>query len=311
MSALNKEQFKNTAVSALDGSIDGSQTTLDVLDGSVFPATGDFHIRVEDEIMLCTARSTNTLTVVRGVEGSTPTSHADAISIAAKVTIGALETWGQNYLPIWANSSVLPLNTIVADDGVTVLDSSDFTWVNQGGASATDQSGTIVTRHPVTAASAYQVRALARTAPATPYSYIAALRMVAPSGTGSGEARAVFGFRKNSTGLMTIITFSAVKLSGAHKIAVLNFTDPNNVFNAARAETFMCINTPVIWLKIEDDGTNLKYYVGDGLAWILLVSVVRTVFITGGPDEILWGGLNHDNIETELLSRLVHWSRAS
>jgi hypothetical protein len=311
VSAPNREQLENNPVTELDGGIDGSQTTLDVVDGSVFPATGNFHIRIEDEILLCTSRSTNTLTVTRGVEGSSGAAHGDAVSVAQKVTTGAIETWTRDNSPMWAYSGGLPLNVLVADDGVTLLDSSDFTWVNQDGATATDQAGTIVTRHPVnSAASETKVRVLARTAPSAPYSYVAALQQVGPNAA-AGNQRIAFGFRKNSTGAMTLINYSAVALSGAYKLAVLNYSSPTAFFNAARNEVFHCQNLPVLWLKIEDDNTNLKFYIGDGAEWILLTSVVRTVFITGGPDEIVWGGVVQDNQDVEQLVRLVHWSRAS
>jgi hypothetical protein len=51
-------------------------TTWAVSDGSVFPASGQFRVRCEDEIALCTARSGNHLTVTRGIEGTVAAPHA-------------------------------------------------------------------------------------------------------------------------------------------------------------------------------------------------------------------------------------------
>lgn len=75
------EQYKNDAQSPLNGAINNSQTSIVVDDGSEFPSSGDFRLKIEDELLLCTARSTNTLTVTRGIEGSTAASHGDDISV--------------------------------------------------------------------------------------------------------------------------------------------------------------------------------------------------------------------------------------
>jgi len=45
------QQLKNFASTLLNGAIDGSTTSVVVDDGSVFPSSGDFYIKVENEIM--------------------------------------------------------------------------------------------------------------------------------------------------------------------------------------------------------------------------------------------------------------------
>ena len=59
--------------------LDSSETGVDVDDGDYFEV-GDY-IRIEDEIMEVTAISTNTLTVIRGVQGSTKASHSDDTAV--------------------------------------------------------------------------------------------------------------------------------------------------------------------------------------------------------------------------------------
>jgi hypothetical protein len=61
------------------GGIDGSVTTMTVTNGTYF-AVGDI-IRVESENMRVTAISTNDLTVVRGVGGTSAAVHADALPV--------------------------------------------------------------------------------------------------------------------------------------------------------------------------------------------------------------------------------------
>lgn len=69
------------------GGIDDSQTTIDVANGS---ATDDFGatafvagrlIRIDNELMEVSSISSNTLTVIRGIRGSTAVAHAESSDI--------------------------------------------------------------------------------------------------------------------------------------------------------------------------------------------------------------------------------------
>ena len=68
-----------TVSTALNEDLDNSETGVDVDDGSVF-TTADFII-VDNEVMDITGISTNTLTVTRGYQGSTATTHDDNASV--------------------------------------------------------------------------------------------------------------------------------------------------------------------------------------------------------------------------------------
>lgn len=84
------EQYSNNAATTLNGAINNSTTSVVVTTGSVFPSTGNFRIIVDDEIMLVTARSSNTLTVTRGAEGTTAASHADLADVTDVLTRDSL-----------------------------------------------------------------------------------------------------------------------------------------------------------------------------------------------------------------------------
>ena len=56
MSVL-REQFANDATSTLSSGINNSVTSLSLADASAFPSVGNFRVKADDEIMLCTARS--------------------------------------------------------------------------------------------------------------------------------------------------------------------------------------------------------------------------------------------------------------
>lgn len=86
------EQIVNFGHTTLNEALDASETTVTVTNGAVFAATGDFRVRVDDELMLVTARSSNDLTVTRGIESTTATTHDNGADIDARLTAGGLST---------------------------------------------------------------------------------------------------------------------------------------------------------------------------------------------------------------------------
>jgi len=83
---------KNNAASTLNGGINDSVTSLAVAsgEGALFPSSFPFNITIEDEILKCTNRVTDTLTVVRGEEGTSPASHADGKAVELRITAKAI-----------------------------------------------------------------------------------------------------------------------------------------------------------------------------------------------------------------------------
>lgn len=84
------EQLANNVFSFLAASINDSVTSITVSDGSTFPASGNFRIRINSEIMIVTARSSNTLTVTRGAESTIASSHTVGDRVAVVLTAGGL-----------------------------------------------------------------------------------------------------------------------------------------------------------------------------------------------------------------------------
>ena len=76
-------------VNQLAEALDNSETGVDVDDGTVFRKFD--LVKVDDELMLVTSISTNTLTVTRGYSGSTAATHADdcVIEIIAPLAVEA------------------------------------------------------------------------------------------------------------------------------------------------------------------------------------------------------------------------------
>lgn len=314
MTAPNKELLKNNASTMLNGGIDDNDTPITVTDGSVFPSTGDFRLIVDSELMLCTARSGNSLTVTRGVEGSTPASHSNGATVTHIATAGGQERWGRDNDPMF-NSNRPALGRLVDDAGTTILTASDFTAVNAGGSDVvSDQNGTILMRKAAQTGIANQVHALVRSAPATPYAYIACFEAIFFLGATSVD-RPNFGmlFRESSTGKLVSWQLSSEGGTGQEWLAwvIASHTSPTATPAVLGGfSTLRAVNIgPRIWMKIEDDGTDLVFYIGnDGFNWLEIFTVDRDTFMTGGANQVGWFANNYENNQ-QMLVRLCHWSK--
>jgi hypothetical protein len=126
--------YTNNAASALAAGITSTQTTIEVQDGmgNLFPIPlgGDyFYITVTSisiggafEIMQCTARSGDTMTVVRGAEGTSPQSFNIGDNVQLRITAA-----GMNFLAgnIVTNTQV---QNFVATQGQTAFNLTSFSY---------------------------------------------------------------------------------------------------------------------------------------------------------------------------------------
>jgi hypothetical protein len=310
MTAPLRERLANNAFTTLDGNINNSVTSIDVTDGSVFPATGNFRLTVSQEIMLCTARSGNTLTVVRGYEGTGAASHSDLDNIVLSLTAGAVDRWAKDNDAFWGATGRPPLG-VISNGAGGILTLSDFTWVHQGTATASDQNGTILMRAPP--ASGENARMLVRTAPSPPWTVIAAFEGFGIVDGGvptlgllarQSSSGKFFGGTINSEG-----TFNRVFSWAAYTLA-----SPTS-FNSTILSRENGRTTPFgryFWMKLEDDGTDLKFYGSyDGLYWHLLATHDRDSYMTsGGPDQFGWYINNYNSTNWDMLCRLCAWSHS-
>lgn len=86
------ETFINGASeTTLNGAINNSVTSLIVTDNTQVPSRGNFRLRIDNELMLVTGVSGSTLTVTRGIEGTTAASHSNLATIDFELTSGALQ----------------------------------------------------------------------------------------------------------------------------------------------------------------------------------------------------------------------------
>jgi hypothetical protein len=316
MSAPNREQHKNRSSTTLNGAINNSVTSITVADGSVFPSVGNFRLICESEIMICTARSGNSLTVVRGQDGSSAASHSDGTTISMIYSQQGMSRLLQDSDGLFGYSGRPPMLGIYDDDGSTILDSADFTWVNQGGATVTDRGGTMLMKVPIDAG--FNVRALERTTPSTPYTYITAFRVIC-LGDSDCAPSIVAGFRETSSGKLMIFRFlSQPFFSPGDRVAATRASSPTAHFTSLSVANVNCVGD-YLWVKVENNGTNIKFYISpDGVEWLLYFSESKTAYFSAGPDRVLWGGVNNANTgaggpsqakATEMQIELAHWSK--
>jgi hypothetical protein len=96
-------EYTNGAATTLDGGIAVGTTQVIVADGSVFPDAGEFLVSIFDkatypdpnddaarEIILCTGRTGNTLTVTRAQESTSAVTHATGEAAELRLTAGGL-----------------------------------------------------------------------------------------------------------------------------------------------------------------------------------------------------------------------------
>lgn len=84
------EQYFNDVETTLNGSIINSQTTLVVTAATGYASSGNFRIRIEDELMLVTGVSGTTFTVTRGIESTTAVSHTSGVTVNHVVSAAGL-----------------------------------------------------------------------------------------------------------------------------------------------------------------------------------------------------------------------------
>lgn len=87
------EQLANNAATTLSATMDGSTDpiTFNVADGSEFPSAGNFRLRIGNEILLATARTSNQITANRAQENTAIASHAANVDVIGVFTKAALE----------------------------------------------------------------------------------------------------------------------------------------------------------------------------------------------------------------------------
>lgn len=257
------EQMKTLAHSTINmgGGFSSGATTLTVTDGSAFPATGVFRLLIDLEILKCTGRSGNDLTVVRGQEGTTAVLHANGATVTAVVTAASLP------------ELIARHNFMIRR---TPLDDADFTQHNWGSTTVQTTDGMMVLRSP---ASTVNLRSLLKTLPAAPYKITLACWFTT---TNTGVACGGLYLRDSASNKVVSIALLAsdvIELQKWNSDTSFNATYTNSLATAS----WRRYGKP-IWVQLEDDNTNrISRISPDGVTFEQMHTVGRTDFVT--PDQ--------------------------
>ncbi len=303
-----RTRFANNAISTLDGDINDSVTSLDVAVVSRFPTEGNFYIQLSDETMLVTAVTTLTFTVVRAQLGTAATSHTTGTFVKAIATAELLEGYArENYV---FDSQATPKFTITSPATDLLVTVSDLTWVNQGSATAVDRDGKILLTVPADAGD--QFRGLFISAPAAPYSIVMAWsHLGACGGTAAASPfpQSELVFRESSTGKMASIVFMPRDgtLVRPTRLQVKYMTDNTTFSSSVFLQEWQFGQGP-IWCKIEDNNTNLIFYVSpNGQDWLQIASVGRTAHMAGAPNQIGFGCNPSADSTNSIMQEVLHF----
>lgn len=132
---------KNNANSSLASAITDVEGTLTVTtgDGANFPTTadGDFWVSIDSEILLCTSRATDVLTVTRAEQGTAAAAHSAGAAVELRITeeaitemqdeikVGILEGWALDD-DLNPTLGTIPINAFVYRVDVWVEEAFNF-----------------------------------------------------------------------------------------------------------------------------------------------------------------------------------------
>jgi hypothetical protein len=293
------EQYENNAQTTLNGAINNSVTSITVTDGSVFPSTGDFRLKIDTELLLCTARTGNTLTVTRAAESTTAASHLDLAPVKLVLTkasflnllsegvqVGArasrpasLKTGGlyipNDYgLPSRYNGSSWDAIHLGLGRVVTPPVIANFTWDSQGNALADDRDGVVMTKTygSTSHSMLYQT-------PGSTYTLRCSFNLIARGYTFFGAGL----FIKDSvTG--KIITYSH-RAEG--RLQIDYWTDATTFLSTHSGTDIQWRYGPAIHMKIQKTGSNRLYsWSVNGYDWVEVADATAHTAHLSGEDRV-------------------------
>lgn len=185
----------------------------------------------------------------------------------------------------------------------------DFAWINQGDATKSTANGGVILYNPAQGAGSHNWRIRKKTAPSTPYTIKTAMK-VGWNPNIAGQVYFALLWRDNSGNLITHGGYFNSSPSGSVDTTVFviyKWTSPT-AFSAAYLTSWGQVPTGLIWLGIEDNGTDRKcLWSMDGYTWFTLHTVSRTDFLT--PTEIGFA-LNTSASGSDGSLSLLHWAES-
>jgi len=324
------ETFANQAVTTLSAAITSvTATSCTVVDATAFPASGNFRIKIDSEILIVTGVAGNTFTITRGAEGTTAATHANGANVIHLLTKGGLEARVANRFitDLYANKPAagvkgrlfLPTDGLFLeyDDGAAwhkygpyrrfkAPPETGWSWVNQGNATATYSDGRIVLEDPDLDSTDPQLRIYVRPAPQWPATLTLAYLANGIGGGSSPYPQMGFCTRQHSPGISYdgYLAAYGIMLGGTQwqSYGASHISPTNSGSSFSWDDYFM--PQRLIWGRLEVYGDRKRFY----------MSVDGVNFIKVKDDSISSYGINQvgifidpkNNAQPVSLS-LVHW----
>lgn len=318
------EKFTNNAVTTMNqiGGIDAvtNPVTFAIANAVGFPTTGNFRIIIDTEILLVTSVSGDSFTASRGQEGTPTTAHDNGATVRHILTAGALTTkFSEMVLTgLYANlpaAGVSGRQYYCTDSPYSLVDTGsawkhfingfyvtppvigDFSWVNQGTATASATIGGLLVQDATANSSSFDVAQLVRTAPSPTYSVVIGF---IPFFTGTAYTLPATLQRESSSGKIITLrygTSSGMTLEIVLDTAINGTTSSTSVF--VRSEEIL-MSYPV-YIKLVDDATDRKYYISSNPFSfpLLFYTEPRTTYAT--PNQVGF------SINTYNQPQAAHW----
>lgn len=328
------EQYANNAATTLNGAINNSVTTITVTDGSVFPSSGDFRIVIDDEIMLVTARSTNDLTVTRGVENTTAASHSDSADVThilsrqslLNIVRDSLQTGAYSSRPAASREGEL----YFSNNTPLVSRSNGSAWSNWGPIFNLTHPGVLADYTDVTASTtnltyresdtnagfalgatsssiiARRYKARVKAIPSTPRTLTVGF-FSSYRARSAGMYAGIFMWDSvNVRGIMYGLTWSTASNTFAivpRSLYFSTFADNTSPNFLTINEDIMC-NDSLIFLRIVDDGSDISYQMSNDNELFYEVATETTGARLATPTH--WGPSVFSTVSNAIDAHFVH-----
>jgi hypothetical protein len=297
--------------------------------GARLPSSGDFWIMTPDTappnriIWKVTARSSDTLTVVYDNSYGADANLTTGTRLMWSLTAEALTQLKTDVIGMFGTFANLPSATIgvvrydftnsyyshAVSDGTdwhyffpglgeaSRPKLADFTWINQGAATADDTYGYITIEAP--ANSADSMRMLVRSVPATPWTLTMGFTSLA---VGVDAPKLGACYRESAT--QKVVT---VACRVAQQIGMARYTNATTYAGSNEVDFYIIYaaqNAP-LFLRLSDNGTNrVTSRSTDGRHWTVIGTISRTDFLTADQVGVF---VNPASATYPAKIHLFHW----
>jgi len=328
------EKFANNAATTLSAAITTTTaTSCTVTDASGFPASGNFRIKIDGEILIVTDVSGTTFTIARGAEGTVAATHESGADVIHVLTKGGLEARVANRFltDLYANKPAagvkgrlfIPTDGLFLeyDDGAAWHQYGPFRrfkappqtgwqWINRGNATATFVGGALVLEDPELDFGSPQLRLLVRSLMPGVQNVVAAFAYNGAASMNGPKcgfvSRSVGG---NDDGNFSTWGFRLWQTSTYPFLEAVNYLSPTAVETTPSYDnrTFWGM-LRVFWVKFSWEGNYKRWYWSqDGVNWIKWGESTFDSYNAPSQHGIFIDPLNNNN---RISLTLLHWEES-